>query len=369
MTVERIRVHRIVMPMRTPFTASHGTEGRKHATVVEVIGADVTGWGECAALEFPTYTEEFADGAFEVLTRILAPAVLAGADWRGSVSGNPMAKAGLDLAMLDHDLRLRRSSLITYLEAEVGAPALRAVPAGLSIGITRDLTSLLAIVDDADAQGYQRVRMKIEPGWDFDPAAAIRSHFPRLALQVDANGAYSLNEPAHIAALKRLEPLDLLMIEQPLAAADLDGHARLARQLSIPVCLDEPIISAEMATKAIALGACSVVNIKVARLGGLAPTLQTLDVCRSTGSGAWCGGMLDTGIGRAVNIAIAALPGFTSPGDIAATNRYFDRDIITTRFEVVNGMVDVPQYEGIGVDIDRDALRSFTIRTVDVAPA
>ena len=172
-----------------------------------------------------------------------------------------------------------------------------------------------------------------------------------------------------------LEPLGLLMIEQPLAAGNLADHATLAERLSIPLCLDEPIVTPSAAAQALSMRACSIINIKVARLGGIAPTLATLGICRSTGSGAWCGGMLDTGIGRAVNVAIAAQHGFTSPGDIAATDRYFERDIITTRFVVargkagtdgVHGTVAVPQGPGIGVEIDRDALRSFTIATRDV---
>lgn len=349
------------MPMRSVFSTAHGTESAKHATIVEVIDDGVSGWGECPALEHPTYTEEYADGAFAVLATQLAPAALEGPHWRDAVTGNPMAKAGLELALLDHRLRSDGKSLVAHLEEVTASRALSAVPAGISLGITRDLDELVSRVTRAVAEGYQRVRLKIDRDWDYQPLAAIRSRFPTLPLQVDANGSYRLDD---LGALQRLEEFGLLMIEQPLPADDLRGHCLLSRRLAIPLCLDEPITGAEAASAAIAMGACSIVNIKVARLGGLGETLATLGVCRSTGAGAWCGGMLDTGIGRAVNLAVAALDGFTTPGDIAATDRYFDRDLITTRFHVESGAITVPHGSGIGVEIDRDALEAFTTHRV-----
>ena len=362
-TLEAIRLHRIVMPMRMPFTAAHGTEHFKNATVIEVISEGISGWGECAALEYPTYTEEYADGAFAVLRDLLVPGALSGRDWQSETPRNPMAKTGLEMAILDRHLRQSNQSLIKYLETISGESALRKVPAGISIGIVHDVGRLRELVEQAVSDGYQRIRMKIERDWDYEPIEAIRSKFPDITLQVDANGSYRLDD---LPALQRLEQFDLLMIEQPLPSTDLAGHAELARELSIPLCLDEPITSPDSARNALSLGACSVINIKVARLGGLAPTLETLAVCRSMGAGAWCGGMLDTGIGRAVNVALAALHGFTSPGDIAATDRYFDRDVITTKFEVNDGSINVPDTFGTGVTMDFDALADFTIRKLEL---
>ena len=348
--------------MRTAFATSHGTETFKHATIVEAVVDGVSGWGECAALEHPTYTDEFADGAFAVLADRLAPAALRRADWATTVPGNPMAKAGLELAILDASLRGGNTSLIAHLEAgRDGAGTRRQVPAGISFGIIRDLGRLLDEVARAVETGYRRIRMKIDRDWDHRPLEAIRRAFPSIAIQVDANGCYTLDD---LDVLVRLQDIGLLMIEQPLAAHDLVGHAELARRLTTPLCLDEPIVDPQSARTALTQGACKVINIKVARLGGLVPTLATLDVCREMHAGAWLGGMLDTGIGRAVNIAVAALDGFTSPGDIAATDRYFDRDIITTVFTVENGTIGVPDGAGIGVDVDSDALRHFTTRQV-----
>ena len=344
--------------MRTPFAAAHGTEVQKHATIIEARYDGVSGWGECAALEHPTYTEEFADGAYAVLRSAIAPGALQGPLWRSLTARDPMAKAGMELALLDAELRKQDASLMDHLAGLTDSTPRRSAPAGLSLGISHDLKELVTRIEGALAEGYQRIRIKIERGWDHEPLSAIRNRFPDIVLQADANGAYT---SADVERLKELERYRLLMIEQPLDATDVDGHAALAEVLNIPICLDESIVSAQMAADILRRKAASVVNIKVARLGGLGPALATLAVCRSAGAGAWCGGMLDTGVGRAVNVAVAALDGFTSPGDIAGTDRYFDRDIITHRFSVCNGMIAVPDGPGIGVEIDPDALDAFTI--------
>ena len=358
-----IVLHRVVIPMRSSFAAAHGTEQNKHATIVEVRHDGVSGWGECAALEHPTYTEEFADGAFMVLRSSIAPAAFLGPYWRSATPGDPMAKAGMELALLDRDLRVRNISLGQHLASITGSTVRDRVPAGLSLGISNDLDGLLEKIGTALAEGYQRIRLKIDPSWDHQPLSAVRTTFPSAVLQVDANGSYRMQDADR---LRELERYDLLMIEQPLPTGDIEGHAALAQVLNIPLCLDEPIVSAQTAAEVLRKGAASVLNIKVARLGGLGPTIDTLNVCRTAGAGAWCGGMLDTGIGRAVNIALAALDGFTSPGDIAATDRYFDRDIITTRFTVADGFITVPQAGGIGVEIDHDALSAFTTDRVEI---
>ena len=360
---DAIVLHRVVIPMRSPFAASHGVETNKHATIVEVRRAGISGWGECAALEHPTYTDEFADGAFRMLQDTIAPAALQGSKWASASPGDPMAKAGLGLALLDCGLRRGGVSLVAHLEEITGTPARRLVPAGLSLGISHDLDELVANVANAIVEGYQRIRLKIDRNWDHQPLEAVRSLFPDAVVQVDANGSYTTDD---FGRLRELERYTLLMIEQPLPTGDLEGHAALARVLNIPICLDEPIVSAQTAQETLLRKAASVINIKVARLGGLQATLDTLAVCRSLGAGAWCGGMLDTGIGRAVNVAVASLDGFTSPGDIAGTDRYFDRDIITTRFRVSEGYIAVPDGPGIGVEIDHDALAAFTIKRVEL---
>jgi o-succinylbenzoate synthase len=360
--IDAIVLHRVVMPMRSAFAASHGVEQQKHATIVEVQSGNETGWGECAALQYPTYTDEFADGAYDVLNQLSANAI-SGSDWRNSIAGNQMAKAGLDMALLDLDLRKSHKSLATFLRELTGSTIRTHVPAGLSIGIVRERSELLSIVQAAVEQGYQRVRIKIDRGFDYTPIARIRKQFPSLPIQVDANGAYSLGD---VDLLKRLDDLELLMIEQPLPSNDLEGHAQLAKHLRTPLCLDEPIVSAQHAEHALELKACSAINIKVARLGGIQETIDTLTVCRSKQAAAWCGGMLDTGIGRAVNVAIASLDGFTSPGDIAATDRYFANDLIASAFVVQDGCIRVPDSPGIGVEIDRHALRAFTTRSSTV---
>ncbi len=362
---DAIVLHRVVMPMRAPFAAAHGVEHNKHATIVEVQRDGLSGWGECAALEHPTYTEEFADGAYTALRSTIAPAAFQGPLWRDSTPRNPMAKAGLEIALLDRELRGRNACLADHLSTITGSPTRPRVPAGLSLGITHDLDALVERISGALAEGYQRIRLKIDRNWDHEPLSAVRGAFPSAVLQADANGSYTSLDTDRLRELERYE---LLMIEQPLPTGDIEGHAALARVLNIPVCLDEPIVSAQTAEDVLRRKAASVINIKVARLGGLRPTLDTLHVCRTLGAGAWCGGMLDTGVGRAVNIALAALDGFTSPGDIAATDRYFDRDIITTRFVVSDGYIDVPRGVGIGVDVDREALAAFTTNRTELRP-
>ena len=264
-----------------------------------------------------------------------------------------MAKAVIETALLDAELRAAGLSLGAYLGAVRDT-----VDCGVSVGITGTVDELLEQVAGYVDEGYRRVKLKIEPGWDLEPVAAVRARWPELPLQVDANTAYRITDAPHLA---RLDELGLLLIEQPLADDDLAGHAELAAVLRTPICLDESIVSAAVAESAIRLGACSIVNIKPARVGGYLEARRVHDVCAGHGVPVWCGGMLETGVGRAANLALAGLPNFTLPGDTSASVRYYARDI-TEPFVLDEGRLRVPTGPGIGVTPLPDVLVDVTTR-------
>jgi O-succinylbenzoate synthase len=262
-----------------------------------------------------------------------------------------MAKAAVETAILDAELRAAGISFATRLGGVRDV-----VDSGVSVGIMGSIPQLLDAVDGYLAQGYLRIKLKIEPGWDIAPVEAVRERFGDILLQVDANTAYTLGDARHLA---RLDPFDLLLIEQPLPEDDIRGHAELAKQISTPVCLDESIVSARSAADAIAMGACSIVNIKAGRVGGYLEARRVHDVCAANGIAVWCGGMLETGIGRAANVALAGLPGFTLPGDTSASDRYYRQDL-TAPFVLEDGHVRVPTGPGLGVEVDKDVLAELT---------
>jgi O-succinylbenzoate synthase len=275
------------------------------------------------------------------------------------IRGNAMAKATLEAALLDHQLRAAGVSLATYL----GASQSRVV-SGVSVGIQPSIDALLRVVRGYLDDGYVRIKLKIEPGHDIEPVRAVRREFgDDLMLQVDANAAYSVEDAAHLA---RLDEFDLLLIEQPLPEEDVVGHVALSRALRTPVCLDESITSFEVARGALDIGACSIINIKPGRVGGYLEAKRIHDLCLERAVPVWCGGMLETGIGRSANLALAALPGFTLPGDTSASARYFHRDV-TSPFELRDGRLDVPTGPGIGVRPIMEILDSMTIST-DLVP-
>jgi o-succinylbenzoate synthase len=361
MKLTHVVLHRLELPLVAPFRTSYGVESKRHALLVQVLGPDTLGWGECVAEAEPLYTAEFGDGAHQVITRFLLPRldpanVVASslADIFAPVRGNPMAKGGVEAAVLDAECRLLGQSL----SARLGAVRDR-VPSGVSVGIHDSIAALLDTVSGYVAEGYLRIKLKIEPGNDVVPVAAVRNRFPDVALQVDANGAYTLDDAPLLA---RLDPLDLLLIEQPLPEDDLAGHAQLARLVRTPICLDESITSLRSAEQAIALGACRIINIKPGRVGGYLEAVKMHDLCLAAGVAVWCGGMLETGIGRAANVALAALPGFTLPGDLSASARYFHRDV-TEAFVLEDGHLRVPTGSGIGVDPLPERLAEFTVAT------
>jgi O-succinylbenzoate synthase len=344
-----VELRRIAMPLVAPFRTSFGTETARDVLLVRVVSDDAEGWGECVAMTAPLYSSEYVDAAADVLRRYLVPRLVAGgpcsapdvAERLAPVKGHRMAKAALETAVLDAELRAEGRSFAR----ELGAVHER-VPCGVSVGIMDSVPALLDAVDGYLAEGYLRIKLKIEPGWDVEPVRAVRERFgDDVLLQVDANTAYTLADARHLA---RLDPFDLVLIEQPLEEEDVLGHADLARQITTPVCLDESITSARDAAAAIRLGACSIVNVKPGRVGGYLEARRIHDVCVAAGVPVWCGGMLETGLGRAANVALAALPGFTLPGDTSGSGRYYAEDI-TEPFVLDDGHLAVPTGPGLGV--------------------
>lgn len=349
------------LPLVAPFTTSFGTETVREVIVVRALTADGDGWGEIVTQADPLYSSEYTQGAWDVALRFLAPALLdrgglAPEDVAGVLEpfkGHRMAKAGLELAVLDAALRAEGRSFGEY----VGAVRDR-VPSGVSVGIQRDPAALVDTVRGYLDEGYVRIKIKIKPGRDVGDTAAVRDAFGTIPLQVDANSAYTMADADTLAELDRF---DLLLIEQPLQEDDLVDHATLARRLRTPLCLDESIVSDKAAADALALGSASVINIKAGRVGGYLEAVRIHDRCLAAGVPVWCGGMLETGIGRAANAALAALEGFTLPGDVSASSRFYTRDIVTEPAVLEDGHVRVPTGHGLGVEIDPVALEDFTV--------
>ncbi|MET8782607.1 MULTISPECIES: o-succinylbenzoate synthase [unclassified Streptomyces] len=360
MRLERAESVHVAIPLVTPFRTSFGTMTEKDTFLLHVVTDAAEGWSEFAADPEPRYCSEFAAGAEIVLRDFLLPraaalprltaAALAPA--LAPVKGHELAKAALETAVLDAELRAYGMSLATYL----GAVRDR-VPAGVSVGIRDSVPELLDDVERHLAEGYVRIKLKIEPGWDLEPVRAVRERFgDELPLQVDANTAYTLADAEH---LRKLDAFGLLLVEEPLEENNLHAHALLQQRLTTPVCLDESLHNARDTASAIAMGACRVVNVKPARVGGYLEARRVHDVAHAHGVPVWCGGMLETGVGRAANLALAALPGCTLPGDTSASARYFAEDL-TEPFVLRDGHLPVPSAPGIGVEPLPEALRRFT---------
>jgi O-succinylbenzoate synthase len=369
MKLTGVELRRIEMPLVRPFRTSFGVESTRdilllRAAVTGPGGAEAQGWGECVAMADPLYCAEYADGAADVLRRFLLPrlaalgddlAATAVATALAPVKGHWMAKAAIEMAILDAELRLSGRSWAR----ELGAVR-PAVACGVSVGIAGSIPALLDEVAGYLDAGYVRIKLKIEPGWDVEPVRAVRERFgDDILLQVDANTAYTLADARHLA---RLDAFGLLLIEQPLEEDDILGHAALAKAIGTPVCLDESITSARTAAAAISLGACQVINIKPGRVGGYLEARRIHDVAAAHGIPVWCGGMLETGLGRAANVALAALPGFTLPGDTSASDRYYHADI-TEPFVLKDGHLDVPSGAGLVVTPLPERLAAVTRST------
>ncbi|WP_415144368.1 o-succinylbenzoate synthase [Nocardioides sp.] len=353
MRLEGVELRRVRMPLVSPFRTSFGTQTARDILLLRAVTPAGEGWGECVAMADPLYSSEYVEATADVLRRFLLPALGAAPDALARhgapavasvlspIKGHRMAKAALEMAVLDAELRAAGRSWAR----ELGAVHDR-VPSGVSVGIFDSVAQLLDVVGGYLAAGYVRIKLKIEPGWDLEPVRAVRERYgDGVPLQVDANTAYTLRDARHLA---RLDEFGLLLIEQPLEEEDVLGHAALARQIATPVCLDESIVSAQTAAAAITLGACSIINIKPGRVGGYLEAVRIHDLAAAHGLAVWCGGMVETGLGRAANAALGALPGFTLPGDISASDRFYATDV-TEPLGIVDGHMTVPTGPGLGV--------------------
>ena len=359
--VESVEIRLLRLPLKEPFETSFGIMDTRLIFLVCIKADGLRGWGEVVATEEPLYSYETVGTALHAIRDYLAPALLGSPvesldDLAGRFApfkGHNMAKAGLELAYLDLLAQLRGKSLSQL----IGGTRDR-IPVGVSLGIQASLDKLLQQVRDYLALGYQRIKLKIKPGADLDVVARVRQQYPDIHLSVDANSAYSLND---FRRLKALDVYELLMIEQPLDHDDLLDHAKLQARLVTAICLDESITGLRRAEQALALGSCRIINIKIGRVGGYSQALAIHDLCSARGIPVWCGGMLESGIGRAHNIALASLPGFTLPGDISASSRYFERDIIIPEVEVAaDGTVPVMSRPGLGFNVDLDYIDNCT---------
>jgi O-succinylbenzoate synthase len=354
------------VPMVRSFDAATSSTAVRRVVLLRVDGGDgEVGWGECAALPEPGYTAEWAEGAFDALAGALGPLLgseLAPADVATSLHHvGPMARATVEMALLDAELRRAGRGFA----ADRGT-APTAVAAGVSVGFAATTEALLAEVGGYVDQGYRRVKLKIEPGRDVDVVAAVRAQHPDLPLQVDANGSYSLADADDLA---RLDAFDLLLLEQPLDEDDLVGHATLAKRLTTPICLDETLRSVATTAAAIDAGACEVANLKPGRVGGYLEALRIHDLCVERGVPLWLGGMLETAVARTANLRLAALPGFTLPPDLSASDRYFTRDVAGPITLGADGLITVPEGPGLGAPPDLDAIEQLAIRRRSIGRA
>jgi O-succinylbenzoate synthase len=356
--LEAVELRRIKLSLVAPFETSFGVQTERDILLVKAITDVGEGWGECVAGEEPNYSSEYVDGAQHVLIHHLLPKLFGrelGAAGVGSllsgVHGHRMAKTAIEMAVLDAELRSRSESFGHFFGAVRSA-----VDCGVSVGIQSSIAELLKTVDGYLDQGYRRIKLKIKPGWDLEPVRAVRERFGPVPLQVDANTAYTVADGPHLA---RLDEFELLLIEQPLPEDQVLAHAQLARLVKTPICLDESITSAQTASDAIELEACRIINIKPGRVGGYLEARRIHDVCAGRGVPVWMGGMLETGIGRAANVAMAAMPNFSLPGDTSASDRYYGRDI-TEPFILREGRLKVPEGPGLGVSVDEEYVDSIT---------
>ncbi|WZO96627.1 o-succinylbenzoate synthase [Isosphaeraceae bacterium EP7] len=365
MRIERIELRIVSLPLVRPFRTSSSVKNHiQHILIRVEDGGGRSGWGECASPADPYYCPETTGTCWHILNDFLAPAVLGRdcstvedlVDAYRLVKGNNFAKSGLEMACWD---LLSRSEGKPLHEMLGGTRTL--IESGVSLGIEPDVDALLALVGKYVDEGYRRVKLKIGPGHDVEVLRRVRAQFPDLPLQVDANSAYTLDD---LDLLRRLDEFGLLLIEQPLDHDDIIDHARLQRAIETPVCLDESIHSAEDARKAIEIGACRIINIKVSRVGGLAEAKRVHDVCQAHDVPVWCGGMHEFGVGRGANIAIASLPGFTLPGDVSGSDKYYREDVVVPAIRAEDGCIAVPDRPGLGFEPILERIEALTSRSV-----
>ncbi len=364
MKIERIRLRQIRLPLVHFFETSFGRTTERQIVLVEAEGGGAAGWGEVTCGEHPFYNEEWTESAWAILRDYCAPLAI-GRELRSAqdvsrltarIRGHNMARGGIEAAVWDLEARIEG----VPLWRKIGGGARREIPCGVSIGIQDSVEQLIEKIACELAAGYQRIKIKIKPGWDVDVVRRVRERFPDIKLMADANSAYTLDDARH---LKRLDEFGLTMIEQPLSHDDIIDHAELQKQLKTPICLDECIRSARHAEQAIRLRACGVINIKLGRVGGFREARLVHDAAEAAGIPVWCGGMLEAGVGRAHNIALATLPNFTLPGDVSASKRYWTRDIIVPPVETTaRGTIEIRDEAGFGYALDRDFIRHATVR-------
>lgn len=364
MKVESLTLREIQMRLKSPFETSFGISDNRRILLVEAVADGATGWGEVTASETPGYNSETTDTAWHVISDFIAPELI-GQTISGasqvpallcSIRGHEMAKAGVENALWDAEARLKGLPLAKLLGG-----ALEEIATGVSLGIRETPSSLVRKVEEELRSGYQRIKLKIKPGKDLDFVAAVRKEFPNIRLSVDANSAYRLEDAAHLV---RLDAFNLLMMEQPLNWDDIYAHSRLQSQIKTSICLDECISNARHAFAAIELKACRIINVKLGRVGGHSEARRVEETCRSRSIPVWCGGMLESGVGRAHNIAMSTLIGFTLPGDVSASQRYWQEDIIEPEVEVTDrGTIPVPKTPGIGYTVKRDRIEKLTVRS------
>ena len=362
--IERIVLREIAMPLVHFFETSFSRTTHRRIILVEVISQGISGWGEVTCGENPFYNEEWTDAAWMILRDYVAPRVshtvfesaAEVADRSAHIRGHLMARGGLEAAVWDLEARMKTLPLWEH----IGGGWFKDIACGVSIGIQDSVPQLLQTIEKELAAGYQRIKIKIKPGWDVDVLREVRRTFPEIRLMADANSAYTLDDADR---LKELDQFHLMMIEQPLAHDEIVDHATLQASLDTPICLDECIRSAHHAEQAIRLQACGILNIKLGRVGGFREALRIHDLAQAHSIPVWCGGMLESGIGRAHNIALSTLPNFVLPGDVSASSRYWNRDIISPPVEVSpQGTIALSNKPGFGYEIDRDYLQHVTVR-------
>lgn len=365
MKIDRIEIRRIFLPYIKPFTTSGWTEYGNNGIIIRIDMEGVTGWGEIPVSKEPFYIEETTGTAWSVIKEILIPLLLKNNfeiesmlddvdNIFSRVRGNKIAISGLEFAVWDLLGKIKKISLSKMLGG-----SRKKINVGVSIGIQENISSLLNLIDNYLEEGYKRIKIKIKPGWDLEPVREIRKNWKDSLLQVDANSVYKLADATH---LSELDQYNLLLIEQPLAHDDLYEHSVLQEKLKTPICLDESITSPGNAASAIAMKACRIINIKPSRVGGLLAAKEIHNIAQKNNIPVWCGGMLETGIGRAFNVALASLPNFKLPGDISANKRYFEKDIVLNPFELnSDGTVTVPVEHGSGAVIDEKFLEKITL--------
>jgi O-succinylbenzoate synthase len=369
MKIDRLILRQVRLPLVHFFETSFGRTYHRDIVLVEACGEGLSGWGEVTAGENPFYNEEWTGSVWPLIRDYVAPRLLGRelasaqevAPLTAHIRGHLMARGGVEAAVWD--LEARQKGLPLWQLVNQGLPAdqvRREIPCGVSIGIQDSVEQLLDKIAAELAAGYQRIKMKIKPGWDLDVVRRVRERFPAIRLMVDANSAYTL---ADADRLRGLDEFYLMMIEQPLGHDEIIDHAALAAKLRTPLCLDECIRSAHQAAQAIRLRAAAILNIKLGRVGGFSEARRVHDVAQAAGVPVWCGGMLESGIGRAHNIALSTLPNFTLPGDVSASKRYWQRDLIAPAIETTpQGTIRVSSAPGFGYDIDHDFLKAVTVR-------